>query len=84
MKRVTLEMQRKAKALYEQMREMRHEYNEVCKAAFPVGTMVSYAHGDQLRFGRVVDVGYGHRVKIEGVATAYWIETYKILDELEV
>lgn len=32
------EAQRRAKELYEQMGELRHAYNEACKAAFPVGT----------------------------------------------
>jgi hypothetical protein len=76
------ETQQKLKRLKERLDRMRDDYNELCKAAFPVGTPVSYLHGDQLRFGRVVDVGYGHRIKIQGVTTAYWIDAYRLIETL--
>lgn len=78
--------QRKLKRLYEKMAKMRDEYNAACIEAFPVGTEVAYAHGDALRFGHVVDTGYGHRLKIQSSVNpnaAPWIEAYRILDELE-
>lgn len=78
--------QRKAKRLYEKMKKLRDEYNAACIEAFPVGMEVSYAHGDYLRMGHVVDTGYGHRLKIQSNANANaapWIDTYRILDELE-
>jgi hypothetical protein len=76
--------QEKVKQLFDEMNKLRREYNEACKAAFPVGTEVSYVHGDRLRFGRVVDTGYGHRVKVESASgAAPWIDTYRIIEELE-
>lgn len=76
--------QRKVKRLLEKMDRMRDEYNAACKEAFPVGTAVSYAHGERLRFGQVVDTGYGHRVKVEHASgAAPWIDTYRIIQEME-
>lgn len=76
--------QRKVKRLLDKMDKMRDEYNAACKEAFPVGTGVSYAHGERLRFGVVVDHGYGHRLKIEHASgAAPWIDTYRIIQELE-
>lgn len=75
--------QRKVKKMRERMNKMRDDYNEACKAAFPVGTEVSYAHGENLRHGHVVDVGYGHRMQIETpVGAKPWIDTYRFIDEL--
>lgn len=76
--------QRKVKRLIQKMDRMRDEYNAACKEAFPVGTPVSYAHGQRLRFGHVVDVGYGHclQVKHESGSTP-WIDAYRIIQELE-
>jgi len=78
--------QRKALKLYRKMHELRDQYNAACLEAFPVGTEVSYAHGEALRYGTVIDAGYGHRLKIQSSINpdaAPWIDTYRILDELE-
>lgn len=76
--------QRKVKRLIAKMDRMRDEYNAACVEAFPVGTPVSYAHGERLRFGTVVDAGYGHRVKVEHASgAAPWIDTWRIIQELE-
>ena len=76
--------QRKVERLIEKMDRMRDEYNAACIAAFPVGTPVSYMHGERLRFGHVVDTGYGHRLKIEHASGASpWIDTYRIAEGLE-
>jgi hypothetical protein len=78
--------QRKALNLYRKMQDLRDQYNAACLKAFPVGTEVAYAHGEALRFGTVADSGYGHRLKIRSSVNpnaAPWIDTYRILDELE-
>ena len=76
--------QHKVKRLLDKMDKMRDEYNSACKTAFPIGTLVSYAHGERLRFGVVVDTGYGHRLKVEHASgSAPWIDTYRIVQELE-
>jgi hypothetical protein len=76
--------QRKVKRLLKKMDDLRDQYNAACIAAFPVGTKVSYAHGDLLRCGRVVDTGHGHRLKVEHPSgAAPWIETARIIDEME-
>jgi len=76
--------QRKVKRLLLKMDQMRDEYNAACKEAFPVGTPVSYAHGERLRFGVVVDISYGHSLKVEHASgAAPWIDTYRIVQELE-
>lgn len=77
------EAQRKAVDLYKKMRKVQAEYDEACKVAFPLGTEVRYAHGENIRHGIVEDHGYGHRIKIKGQATAFWIDTARVLSELE-
>jgi hypothetical protein len=72
--------------LLENMKELDRNIARATKEAFPIGQLVSYRHGEQLRFARVA----GHsdwgapRVQVQGITgKTYWITVYRILEEVE-
>lgn len=62
------------------------EYEAACLKAFPSGKIVSYRHGKQLRFARVIGHGGARensQLQVQGAgANTYWIHAYRAIEEL--
>lgn len=48
---------------------------EAFRREYPVGSVVSYRHGDNIREVMIIRHGYGDRCQVEGATqTEYWID----------
>lgn len=75
--------QRRAKWLFEQMKARQRELEDLLVRAFPVGSEVSYTHGERLRFCTVRDHS-GMRMEVVGATDRpYWIYATEVLREVE-
>ena len=80
--------QRERKSKTQSLRQIMDRIRELRKLAaaslekqFPVGTEISYRHGDCVRHAEVIELyGFGLRIKVRGVTGAeYWIDANKCI-----
>lgn len=75
--------QRKAKRLAEQLYTISNRFEQQVALGFPAGIEIEYRHGERMRTATVVDVS-GTRLKVRGQRRSeYWIEVYRVLEELD-
>jgi hypothetical protein len=81
--RKAIAAQRRAKRFAEELFSISNKFEAEIKLGFPADVKIEYRHGDRLRSAMVVDVS-GTRLKVRGEGgTEYWIEVYRVLEELD-